>query len=119
MSGRTRYANKTDRPNPQSPIPNPQSPIPMNYQKLDAALAMALNQVENPQERSFVIFIHTQPVLESAAQNFLMDLGVSKIAEQKTVFNATVSAHAIAELSEQSWVKYLKLSLILRFVSRG
>ena len=91
----------------------------MNYQKLDAALAMALNQVEDPQERSFVIFIHTQPVLESAEQLFLMDLGVSKITDSQTVFNATVSRHTISELSNQSWVKYLKLSLILRLVSRG
>lgn len=91
----------------------------MNYQKLDAALAMALNQVQDPLESSFVIFIHTQPILESAAKNFLINLGISKITESERVFTATLSAHAISELSDQSWVEYLKLSLILRFVHQG
>lgn len=91
----------------------------MNYQKLDAALAMALNKVQDPQEPSFVIFIHTQPILESAAKNFLINLGISKITDKNTVFTATVSADTISKLSNQSWVEYLKLSQILRFTDRG
>ena len=91
----------------------------MNYQKLDAALVMALNRVQNPHQPSFVIFIHTQPGLESAAKKFLMDLGISEITESKRVFTATVSAHTISELSDQTWVEYLKLSQRRRFVCRG
>ena len=101
-------------PNVQCPVPNP--PSPMNYQKLDAALAMALNQVQNPYECSFVIFIHTQPVLESAAKNFLIDLGISKITEGERVFTATASYSIISDLSHQNWVEYLKLSRRQRFV---
>ena len=91
----------------------------MNYQKIDTALAMAINQVENPYQRLFIIFIHTQPILESAAQNFLIDLGIRKKTESETVFTATVSAHTISELSDQNWVKHLKLSQRLRFVNQG
>ena len=88
----------------------------MNYQKLDAALAMALNQTQNSQERSFVIFIHTQPVLESEAKNFLINLGISEITEGERVFTATASYSIISELSHQTWVEYLKLSQRQRFV---
>ncbi|MDJ0678210.1 MAG: hypothetical protein QNJ36_22970 [Calothrix sp. MO_167.B42] len=91
----------------------------MNYQKIDASLAMALNRVQNPHERSFVIFIHTQPILESTVKIFLMNLGISEITEGERVFTATLSADTISELSDQSWVEYLKLSQILRFVNQG
>jgi hypothetical protein len=89
----------------------------MNYKKLDAALAMALNQVQDPDERSLVVFIHTQPEADTSnAAAILKSLGVSGITEIKDVFSATLSLNEIAKLSEQSWVKYLKLSQKLRFV---
>ncbi|MGJ5673702.1 MAG: hypothetical protein ACR9NN_08865 [Nostochopsis sp.] len=89
----------------------------MNYKKLDAALAMTLNQVQDPDERSLVVFIHTQPEVDTSnAATILKNLDLSKIAEAKTVFSATLSLNEIAKLSEQSWVQYLKLSQKLRLV---
>lgn len=86
----------------------------MNYQKLDAALAMALNEVQDPEERNLTVFIHTKADVDTA---LLQNLGVSDITENKDVLTATLSSNAISQLSEQSWIHHLKLSQKLR--SRG
>jgi hypothetical protein len=88
----------------------------MNYRKLDASLAMALNEVQNPNEQSLVVFIHTQPNLEPDAITVLSNIGVRGVTPGKTVFTATLSPNAISQLSEESWVKYVKLSQKLRLV---
>jgi hypothetical protein len=81
----------------------------MNYQKLDAPLSMALNEVPNTEEPSLQVFIHTKPVSDAetaALENF----GISGVTRGKDVFTATLSANAISKLSEQPWVEYVKLS---------
>ncbi|WP_138501698.1 hypothetical protein [Nostoc sp. PA-18-2419] len=90
----------------------------MNYQKLDAALATALNDVQDPQETSLGVFIHTEPTLNSAATAVLESLGVSGVISGKNIFTATLSANAISQLSEKPWVKYLKRSQQLHLVNR-
>jgi protein tyrosine phosphatase len=90
----------------------------MNYQKLDAALAMAVNQVADPQEANLVVFVHTQQPLDENAIAFLQRLGISNITENTNVFTATVSLNTLSELSQQSWVQYLKLSQKLHFVQK-
>jgi hypothetical protein len=89
----------------------------MNYQKLDAALASALNEVQNPETASLTVFIHTQPGLDSKATAVLENLGVGGVTADKDVFTATLSANGIAQLSEQPWVQYLKLSQKLQLVN--
>lgn len=91
----------------------------MNYQKLDAALAMALNEVESLDECSLVVFIHTEPIPDDDAVTFLERLGVSKVRSGRNVFTATLSANGISQLSEQSWVQYLKLSHKLRLLDKN
>lgn len=90
----------------------------MNYQKLDASLAMALNDVLEPETPNLVIFIHTQTPLDPDAIAMLENAGISNITTKKDVFTATLSSHTISQLSEQSWVKYLKLSHKLRLTNR-
>lgn len=90
----------------------------MNYQKLDAALAMALNDVPNPETSSLDVFIHTQPVLNAEAVAVLANLGVSNAASGQDVFTAKLSPNAIAQLTEQPWVQHLKLSQQLQLVNR-
>lgn len=91
----------------------------MNYQKLDAALAMALNEIESVDECSLVVFIHTDPVPDHQAIAFLEKLGVSNAKSGGDVFTATLSANGVAQLSQQSWVQYLKLSQKLRLVDKS
>ncbi len=90
----------------------------MNYQKLDAALAMALNDVPNQQEACLVVFIHTEPTPDAKAQAALKSMGVSNISSNSDVFTATLSPNAISQLSEQPWVRYIKLSQKLRFTKK-
>jgi hypothetical protein len=94
----------------------------MNYQKLDAPLAIALNDVqddrENSLEPSLVVFIHTTTPPDSTAIDFLERLGISNVTSERNVFTATLSPNAISQLSEQPWVQYLKLSQKLRLVNQ-
>ena len=89
----------------------------MNYQKLDTALAIALNDVHNPEEPSLTVFIHTQSAPDEAATALLKSFGVN-VASGRDMFSATLSANAISQLSEQSWVKYIKLAQTLRPLDR-
>ncbi|MCC5627697.1 hypothetical protein LC613_05870 [Nostoc sphaeroides CHAB 2801] len=90
----------------------------MNYQKLDAALATALNDVQNSEKPSLTVFIHTEPILNSAATAVLESFGVNGVTSGKDIFTATLSLNAISQLSEQPWVKYLKRSQQLGLVNR-
>ncbi len=85
----------------------------MNYQKLDPALAMALNDVQNPEEPSLVVFIHTEPAPDAEAAAFLEGLGVN-VTSGRDVFTAKLSANAVSQLSQQPWVQYIRLSQTLR-----
>lgn len=89
----------------------------MNFTKLDIALILALKQIKDPSKPCLVVFIHTEPILDSAAIALLESLHVSDITAERDVFTATLSPNAISRLSEQPWVQYLKLSEKLRFVS--
>lgn len=88
----------------------------MNFSKLDNALILALKRVNEPSKPCFVVFIHTESVLDSAAIALLESLGVSGITAGKDVYTATLSPNAISQLSEQPWIHYLKLSRELGFV---
>ena len=90
----------------------------MNYQKLDAALATALNDVQNVDAPSLAVFIHTEPILSPAATAILESFGVSNVTSGKDVFTATLSLNAISQLSKQTWVKSLKRSQQLRLVNQ-
>jgi hypothetical protein len=89
----------------------------MNFTKLDTSLILALKQIQDPSKPDLIVFIHTESVLESEAIAYAESLGVSGIAPGKDVYTATLSPNAISQLSEQPWVKYLKLSGKLRLVS--
>ncbi|WP_224311874.1 hypothetical protein [Trichormus variabilis] len=82
----------------------------MDYQKLDAALTMALN--ESP-EGSLEIFIHTHTHLDAGATAVLKSLGINCVKANQEIFTATVSPDQISQLSAQPWVKFLRQSATL------
>jgi hypothetical protein len=88
----------------------------MNYSKLDAALAKAVQEVQDPEERNLVVFINTRSAPDTAEAAFLERLGVSGVASGRQLLTATLSASAVAELSDRPWVRYLRLSQKLRLV---
>lgn len=89
----------------------------MNYQKLDAPLSMALKDVQNTDEPSLQVFIHTKPV-SNAESAVLENLGISGVTSGKDVFTATLSPNAISQLSEQPWVDHVKLSQKLHLANQ-
>ncbi|AFY55306.1 hypothetical protein Riv7116_2807 [Rivularia sp. PCC 7116] len=89
----------------------------MNFSKLDTALILALRNTQDQSKPCLVVFIHTQSAIDSAAIAVLEGFGVSGITAKRDVFTATVSPNAVSQLSEQPWVKYLRLSQELRLVS--
>ncbi len=91
----------------------------MDYQKMDAALAAALDEVRDPEERALSVFIHTAHAPVDAEAAFLEDLGVGGVTGGRQVFTATLSARAVAELSDQPWLRYMKLSRRLRILGDG
>ncbi|MGH7997967.1 MAG: hypothetical protein ACREPR_00655 [Brasilonema sp.] len=91
----------------------------MNYQKLDTALAVALNDVNNSQEPSLKVFIHTKMNSTYTDKTAILEnLGVADVTSEKDVFTATLSPNAISQLSEQPWVQYIKLSQNLHLVNQ-
>jgi hypothetical protein len=85
----------------------------MDYSKIDAPLAAQLKS-KAPNE-VFSIFIGASKDLGDPEHSYLRKFGINfPSANIPKVFSATVSAQAIDELSEQPWIRYLKLSTKLR-----
>ncbi|MEM6398847.1 MAG: hypothetical protein AAF757_01250 [Cyanobacteria bacterium P01_D01_bin.116] len=89
----------------------------MNFSKLDIALILALKKIQDQSRPCLVVFIHIELPIDSEAIALLEDFSVSGITAQRDVFTATLSSNAVSQLSEQPWVKSLKLSQQLRLSS--
>jgi hypothetical protein len=88
-----------------------------NYRKLDAKLAAALDEAQNPEEPALSVFIHISPAPDSSAATFLQEIGVKVTSPRQQIVTAKVSPRAVEELSKQPWVRYLKLSQKLRLLN--
>lgn len=88
----------------------------MNYQKLDASLAAALDEAADPDAHAFSVFIHTHapPGPEEVAT--LERLGAGRVEADRAIHTATLSTRALAALSELPFVKYLRLAHRLRLM---
>jgi hypothetical protein len=83
----------------------------VDYRKLDAALAAALNAAAS--EQSFDVFIHVDGPLNDDAKAVLQRAGV-KAAASGTILTASLSAQAISDLSSRPWVRQITLARPLR-----
>ena len=79
---------------------------------------MALNEVQDSEEQSLVVFIHTESIPDAKATAFLESLGVN-VTRGREVFTATLSANAVSQLSDQPWVQYIRLSQKLRLLDKS
>jgi hypothetical protein len=86
----------------------------VDYQKVDAALAAAVEEAPDPNERSLAVFIHADRALGVEERSVMERLGVSGGQAGARVVTATLSARAVEELTEQSWVRYVRLSQRMR-----
>ena len=90
----------------------------MDYGKIDAALAAALEDAQDTDRRDLTVFVRTthSPTGDEAA--VLRRLGVTGDVDGRQVFSATLSANTVDELSEQPWVQSIQLSNRLRPLGR-
>jgi hypothetical protein len=82
----------------------------MDYRKIDAALAVAMKDAKDIEKRVLVVFVHTEHTPSASEAAFLEKLGSKVGSGGGQIFTATLSANNVAELSDQPWVKYIKLS---------
>jgi hypothetical protein len=88
--------------------------IAMDPGKIDPALAFALQDVSAPDENAFVVFIHTARPPGPVEKAFLEQRGVRVGPTPWTILTATLSRRAVEDLSDQPWVRSIKLSAKLR-----
>ncbi|MBM4258546.1 MAG: hypothetical protein FJ147_21940 [Deltaproteobacteria bacterium] len=88
----------------------------MDYQKVDASLALALSDVQDQDARAFQVFIHVARPPGPKELALLEDLGVTGITSGRSVYTATLSANQVTQLSHMPWVRALKLSQKLRLL---
>ena len=85
----------------------------MNYNKVEAALAAALKSEET--DKNFIpVFVGVNKGLGQNEKEYLQKLGLIFNKDIPEIITATISQEAISELSDQSWVRYLKLSTRLK-----
>jgi hypothetical protein len=90
----------------------------VDYRKVDAALAAALDEDRDPDERALIVFVHTNHPPDASAASLLDKFGISPGASARQIFTATLSPRAISELSDLPWVRALKLSSKLRLLKK-
>jgi hypothetical protein len=85
----------------------------VDYRKLDPALAIALQDAPNLDDPTLLVFVHTErpPGAQEAAA--LERHGI-RTGDGRGPFTATLSPRAVEDLSDQPWVRSLKLSQRLR-----
>jgi hypothetical protein len=85
----------------------------MNYNKVDAALAAALKS-EETDKNLIPVFVGVKKGLGQDEKEYLQKLGLTFNKNVPEVIPTTISQEAISELSDQSWVRYVKLSTRLK-----
>jgi hypothetical protein len=85
----------------------------MNYAKVDAPLTAALKR-KGMNKRFIPVFIGVKKGLGQTEIAHLQKSGITFDREIPEIFSATISQESISELSDQEWVRYLKLSSKLK-----
>lgn len=88
----------------------------MNTAKLDPALLAELLSDSGSSEQRLSVFVRTDPVLSPDARATLRALGID-VGEGATIFSADLSRQQITQLSEQTWVRLIRLARAARPVS--
>lgn len=89
---------------------------PTDHAKLDAALASALEDLPGPEARVLPVFVEVTGDLPEAGRSMLNELGMGE--PTGNLATGTLSARQVGELSDQPWVRYLRLSGRLRLLGQ-
>ena len=87
----------------------------MNQSKIDAALAAALERA-GPDQSNFPVFIQLHGDGTQGDEPMLARVGAGGAGQSGPVRTAVLSGQQVAELSEQPWVRQLRLSRPLRLL---
>ena len=89
----------------------------MNPSKIDAALAAALERAA-PDQQQLPVFIQLHGDGAEGDEPMLARLGAGAASQTGPVRTAVLSRRQVAELSEQPWVRHLRLSRPLRLLDQ-
>ena len=76
---------------------------------------MALSEVRDARDCNLIVFVQAESDVGDAEAAFLEGLGVGGVIKGQQMFTATLSAEGVDGLSEQSWVRSIRLSQRLGF----
>jgi len=82
----------------------------VNYDKLDSALAGALTAGQSSPGGRLSVFIRTELNLPATASRLLEAYGIGAAMESAPLLSLDLSPAQIEELSEQPWVKFIRLA---------
>ena len=88
----------------------------MDYRKVDAGLASALEFASDGDAPSLQVFIHTSDSLDEAQEMMLADCGVRGAKSGRKIYTATLSPSTVARLSDQPWVEYIRSAQRMRLL---
>jgi hypothetical protein len=88
--------------------------LPTDHRKIDAKLASALRRRSQDDATPIDVFVHLTPGCGPQAAAKLNALGVRGVGSGRSVFTARLSADEIAELSDQPYVRQLRLAQTLK-----
>jgi hypothetical protein len=82
----------------------------MDYAKLDAGAAQAVDADPRSDARSFQVFVHLAGPPDAALRDRLVACGVGDAGSGRTILTAILSAREIGELSDEPRVRQIRLS---------
>lgn len=97
------------------PTRNPMD-LNLDYSRIDGPLALACDETQ-PDERSLTVFVHTFAPPDQQQAKKLTATGVAVPAAGRRIFTATLSPSQVAALSQEPWVKHVKLSQRLKLAA--
>lgn len=79
----------------------------MNYRKLDAALAIAMESAGDPEEK-LTVFVHTTEPTGPVPPELLDVLRTGNVAAG--IYTTSLTRQEVARLSDEPWVRSMRLS---------
>ncbi len=86
----------------------------MDYRKVDAALASAMRRAQTPEK--LAVFVHLDPKATDAQRAALTKLGLPDGSRQGAIATASLSPDQVRTLSEQPFVRQIRLSMPLNLL---
>ena len=86
----------------------------MDYRKVDAGLAAVLDRTLSSDDSVLDIFINLEAPLTGVEVIQLQGLGIRDPKQGQKILTAKVSPKQVSQLTDQSYVRYLRLAQKLR-----